>query len=141
MPWTAPEVTRPAVPRLADERTMLAAWLDWSPSSREISGRYGHFPKTVAFLHALGHDAVHLADQGLERLPDPGIVEKARQEGRLESQDFFHLDTPRVIESEHASASEHITRAAKDRAARPHAIMLQADPRRYDAGFPFVRGR
>ena len=23
--------------------------------------------KTVAFLHTLGHDAVHLADQGLER--------------------------------------------------------------------------
>ena len=41
----------------------------------------GISPKTVAFLHALGHDAVHLADQGLERLLDPSIVEKARQEG------------------------------------------------------------
>ena len=39
--------------------------------------------KTVAFLHALGHDAVHLSEQGLERLPDPVIVEKARQEGRI----------------------------------------------------------
>jgi predicted nuclease of predicted toxin-antitoxin system len=39
--------------------------------------------KTVAFLHALGHDAVHLADQGLERLPDRDIVAKARQEGRI----------------------------------------------------------
>ena len=29
MPWTAPEVTRPAVPRVADERTMLEAWLDF----------------------------------------------------------------------------------------------------------------
>src|SRR5712691_6159546 len=28
MPWTAPEVIRPAVPRVADERTMLEAWLD-----------------------------------------------------------------------------------------------------------------
>ena len=27
MTWTAPEVTRPAVPRVADERTMLEAWL------------------------------------------------------------------------------------------------------------------
>jgi uncharacterized damage-inducible protein DinB len=26
--WTAPEVTCPAVPRVADERTMLEAWLD-----------------------------------------------------------------------------------------------------------------
>jgi uncharacterized damage-inducible protein DinB len=29
MPWTAPEVTRPAMPRVADERPMLEAWLDW----------------------------------------------------------------------------------------------------------------
>jgi len=39
--------------------------------------------KTVAFLHALGHDALHLSEQGLERLPDRGIVEKARQERRI----------------------------------------------------------
>jgi predicted nuclease of predicted toxin-antitoxin system len=39
--------------------------------------------KTVAFLHGLGHDAVHLSEQGLERLPDPGIVEKAREERHI----------------------------------------------------------
>ena len=39
--------------------------------------------KTVSFLHALGYDAVHLSEQGLERLPDPGIVEKARREERI----------------------------------------------------------
>ena len=43
----------------------------------------GISPKTVALPHALGHDAVPLADQGLERLPDLGIVEKAREEGRI----------------------------------------------------------
>ena len=43
----------------------------------------GISPKTTAFLHALGHDAVHLVDQGLERLVDPDIVAKARQEGRI----------------------------------------------------------
>jgi predicted nuclease of predicted toxin-antitoxin system len=43
----------------------------------------GISPKTVAFLHGLGHDAVHLSEQGLEQLPDPSIVEKARQEGRI----------------------------------------------------------
>ena len=43
----------------------------------------GISPKTVTFLRTLGHDAVHLSEQGLERLPDPGIVEKARQEGRI----------------------------------------------------------
>ena len=39
--------------------------------------------KTVAFLQALGYDAVHLAEQGLERLPDRDIVAKARQERRI----------------------------------------------------------
>jgi uncharacterized damage-inducible protein DinB len=29
MLWTAPEVPRPTVPRVADERTMLEAWLDF----------------------------------------------------------------------------------------------------------------
>ena len=29
MPWTAPEVPCPTVPRVADERTMLEAWLDF----------------------------------------------------------------------------------------------------------------
>jgi predicted nuclease of predicted toxin-antitoxin system len=43
----------------------------------------GISPKTVAFLHGLGHDAVHHAEQGPEQLPDPGIVKKARQEGRI----------------------------------------------------------
>ena len=43
----------------------------------------GVSPQTVAFLQTLGHDAVHLADQGPERLPDHEILEKARQEGRV----------------------------------------------------------
>ena len=43
----------------------------------------GISPKTVTFLHALGHDAVHLTEQGLERLSDPDIVVKARQEDRI----------------------------------------------------------
>ena len=43
----------------------------------------GISPQTAAFLQTLGHDAVHLADQGLERLPDHDILEKARHEGRI----------------------------------------------------------
>lgn len=42
----------------------------------------GISPKTVTFLQALGHNAVHLHDQGLDRLPDSAILEKARSEGR-----------------------------------------------------------
>jgi predicted nuclease of predicted toxin-antitoxin system len=38
---------------------------------------------TVAFLRARGHDAVHLRDEGLQRLGDDKIVEKAVTEGRV----------------------------------------------------------
>lgn len=43
----------------------------------------GISPKTVAHLRDLGHDAVHLHEQGLDRLPDPEILEKARTENRV----------------------------------------------------------
>ena len=43
----------------------------------------GISPKTVALLLALGHDATHLQDQGLERLPDPAIMTKALEEERI----------------------------------------------------------
>lgn len=39
--------------------------------------------RTVAFLRSLGHDAVHLYEQGLGRLSDPDILRKARDEGRV----------------------------------------------------------
>jgi predicted nuclease of predicted toxin-antitoxin system len=38
---------------------------------------------TGQFLRTLGHDVVHLVDQGLERLPDDQIVEKALEENRV----------------------------------------------------------
>jgi predicted nuclease of predicted toxin-antitoxin system len=38
---------------------------------------------TARYLQALGHDAVHLRDQGLQRLPDVRIIQKARAEGRV----------------------------------------------------------
>lgn len=38
---------------------------------------------TTFFLRAQGHDAVHLRDQGLHRLKDEQISEKARQEERI----------------------------------------------------------
>jgi predicted nuclease of predicted toxin-antitoxin system len=43
----------------------------------------GISPKTVVFLQGLGYDAVHLHHQGLDRLPDPSILEKARDEQRI----------------------------------------------------------
>lgn len=40
----------------------------------------GISPKAVEFLQGLGHDAVHVHEQGLDRLPDPAILAKARDE-------------------------------------------------------------
>jgi predicted nuclease of predicted toxin-antitoxin system len=38
---------------------------------------------TADYLRAQGHDATHLRDEGLQRLPDEEIVDKARREGRV----------------------------------------------------------
>ncbi len=40
----------------------------------------GISPVTVAFLQELGHEAWHLCEQGLDRLPDSAVLEKARVE-------------------------------------------------------------
>jgi predicted nuclease of predicted toxin-antitoxin system len=42
----------------------------------------GISPHTVAYLKDHGHDAVHLHEQNLDRLPDTAIFEKARRENR-----------------------------------------------------------
>ncbi|MDR9898377.1 DUF5615 family PIN-like protein [Aetokthonos hydrillicola Thurmond2011] len=42
----------------------------------------GISPRTVNWLKSASYDAVHLVDEGLERLPDDEILEKARLEGR-----------------------------------------------------------
>jgi predicted nuclease of predicted toxin-antitoxin system len=39
--------------------------------------------RTVEWLRENGHDIVHLRDEGLQRLPDDEILEKARLEGRV----------------------------------------------------------
>lgn len=38
---------------------------------------------TVAFLRHKGHDAVHLRDENLQRLPDKDIIKKALAEKRI----------------------------------------------------------
>jgi predicted nuclease of predicted toxin-antitoxin system len=43
----------------------------------------GISPGTTAHLRRLGHDAIHLSEQRLERLADQGIIEKARSENRV----------------------------------------------------------
>ncbi|MFW5765891.1 MAG: DUF5615 family PIN-like protein [Coleofasciculus sp.] len=43
----------------------------------------GISPRTVNWLKAAGHDAIHLVEEGLERLADDEILIKARDEGRI----------------------------------------------------------
>jgi predicted nuclease of predicted toxin-antitoxin system len=43
----------------------------------------GISPKAVTFLRDLGHDAVHLHEEGLDRLSDPAILTKASEEHRI----------------------------------------------------------
>jgi predicted nuclease of predicted toxin-antitoxin system len=43
----------------------------------------GISPKTVAFLRNCGYSAIHLHEQGLDRLPDPEIMKKALLEGYI----------------------------------------------------------
>lgn len=42
----------------------------------------GISPATVTFLRSLGHDAIHLADERLFRLPDTEVLQKATTEQR-----------------------------------------------------------
>ena len=43
----------------------------------------GISPITVQFLVSLGYDAFRLSEQGLHRMPDPDILQMARDEGRI----------------------------------------------------------
>jgi predicted nuclease of predicted toxin-antitoxin system len=43
----------------------------------------GISPLTVLSLRAEGHDAIRLREEGLERLPDHLVLEKAQQERRI----------------------------------------------------------
>lgn len=55
----------------------------------------GPSPRTAEFLRANGHDALHLRDEGLERLPDPEIIRKATIEDRVII--TFDLDFSRLV--------------------------------------------
>src|SRR5687767_7838017 len=55
----------------------------------------GLSPRTAGFLRSQGHDAVHLRDQNLSRLPDEQIITKAAQEQRVLV--TFDLDFARLL--------------------------------------------
>jgi predicted nuclease of predicted toxin-antitoxin system len=43
----------------------------------------GISPEMATILRNLGHDAVHLHEEGLDTLPDPAILERARDQGYI----------------------------------------------------------
>jgi predicted nuclease of predicted toxin-antitoxin system len=56
---------------------------------------------TAEFLKSLGHAAVHLRDEGLQRLPDDEIVTKAKNEQRViitHDLDFGRIVTLRLTD-------------------------------------------
>ncbi len=46
-------------------------------------GDMGISPRTIELLRGQGYDAIHLVEESLERMTDPNILEKARQEERI----------------------------------------------------------
>ena len=82
----------------------------------------GISPRIVEELRKKGHDAIHLAEQGLYRMPDGDILQKARLESRVlltHDLDFGELlaasgeDLPSVIifrlkDMRPANVSRHI---------------------------------
>jgi len=43
-------------------------------------GDMGISPRTIALLREQGYDAIHLIEENLEKMTDPNILEKARQD-------------------------------------------------------------
>ena len=67
---------------------------------------------TARNLQTLGHDAVHLRDQGLQRLPDDQIIQKARAEGRIIL--THDLDFSRLVAISQSQLPSVITFRLKD---------------------------
>jgi predicted nuclease of predicted toxin-antitoxin system len=55
----------------------------------------GISPRTVDFLTQLGHEAVHVRTLGMQRAPDPDIIERARSDSSIVL--TFDLDFGEVL--------------------------------------------
>ena len=45
----------------------------------DILADMGISPRTVEYLRERGHEAIHLREEGLQKLADPKILDKARK--------------------------------------------------------------
>jgi predicted nuclease of predicted toxin-antitoxin system len=73
---------------------------------------------TAEFLRSSGHDAVHLRDEGLQRLPDDEIVTKAKNEQRVVV--THDLDFGRIVALSGDSVPSIVTLRLTD--MRPTAV-------------------
>lgn len=72
----------------------------------------GVAPRVVEWLRKEGHDAVHLREQGLERLPDIEIFDKAESETRVIL--TFDLDFAEIVALSDAQGSSVIVFRLRD---------------------------
>jgi hypothetical protein len=82
--------------------------------------------RLASWLNSQGHEAIHLRDEGLQRLPNGGIFEKAITESRVVV--TFDLDFGEIVA---------LAQRAKDRCyliplAKYSGILCDSAPRRRD---------
>lgn len=75
--------------------------------------------RVVDWLRNAGHDAVHLREEGLQRISDLEIFSKATQEGRVIL--TFDLDFGEIVALSRSSRTSVILFRVKD-ASAPHII-------------------
>src|SRR6266508_389496 len=101
--------------------------------------------RTVEFLNQLGHEAIHVRTLGLQRAPDPDVVERARADASIVltfDLDFGEvlalgvLDKPSVIifrlaDERPASVNQRLEAVLKERSAdlESGALILVEDAR------------
>lgn len=70
----------------------------------------------VEWLRSEGHDAVHLREEGLQKLPDPSIFQKGDAEGRVVI--TFDLGFGEIVASSRQTVSVIVYRLRNARARR-----------------------
>jgi predicted nuclease of predicted toxin-antitoxin system len=96
----------------------------------------GISPRSTAFLRDLGYDAIHLHDEGLERLSDASILTKALAEGRIVL--THDLDFGELVAASKAQLPRVVTFRLRNMAAnhvnRYLALIIANYPERLEAG-------
>ena len=84
--------------------------------------------RVVGWLRREGHDAVHLRDQGLHRLPDPEIFLKAAREERIVltfDLDFGEISSPLQVPPGVYDLEFHGHDVSADKPSTPAAATIQ----------------